>query len=235
MSNRRFDKNSTSAGNNSDEKFSWTPVFLSDSKGKYLKTVSHDSRIVWICKSGFTSSDIFSWLHRNLQRLLKRHNYISVYVWVGTCDFSAKGRHYISLREKQCDVLQRLCDNLHGIQEICAKSSRIKVTFLQIPYYSIQRWNGFKGHHHTESFKSDDHYLTDQIDYANDFIKTLNDSVHTYTPQLNHDLIRSRKKKGRKQRYSWNFNLYKDGIHPDKKLANSWLNSISKKIRKDCL
>ena len=138
-----------------------------------------------------------------------------------------KNGRFVRLRNKQPEVLERLCSNLRGIQDICA-SSRIKLTFLQCPYYSIQRWNNFKGHTNSDSYKTDDQFLTTQID-------KLNAGLISYSPKLNQDLIRSRKGSRKRQRYSLNFNLFKDGIHPDKPLAKSWFTSIYKKIRKDCV
>lgn len=218
----------------SSKGLSWTPIIISDSKGRYLKEFSKQRDIVWICKGGWTSSDIFTFIHKNLRKLLRKHNKISLYIWVGTCDFTEKIRRFVYLRNKQQDVMQRLCNNLQGIKDICV-SSKIKLTFLQCPFYSIQIWNSYKGHPNSESFKSDDQFLTAQINSLNDFIQDLNVSLNSYTPKLNQDLLRSRKGSGKKQRYSVNLKLLKDGIHPDKALARSWFTSIYRKIQKDCI
>lgn len=169
-----------------------------------------------------------------MRKLLLNHNKISLYIWVGTCDFTEKVRKYVYLRNGQPDVFQRLCNNLQGIKDICV-SSRVKLTFLQCPFYSLEKWNSYKGHPNSEIFKSDDEFLTKQINLLNDFIQDLNASVNSYTTKLNQDLLRSRKGLGKKQRYSLNWKLLKDGIHPDKHLARSWFSSVRRKIHKDCL
>lgn len=232
MSKNRLEKHCTTESYS--ESLSWTPIIISDSKGRYLKEFSKQRDIVFIYKGGWTSSNLFSYLHKNLRKLLHKYKKISVYIWVGTCDFTEKIRRFVRLRSKQPEVLERLCSNLWGIKDICV-SSKIKLTFLQCPFYSIQRWNNYKGHPDSESFKSDDQFLTTQINLLNDSIQDLNASLNSYTPKLNQDLLRSRKGSGKRQRYSLNLNLLKDGIHPDKPLAKSWFTSIYKKIRKDCI
>ena len=61
-------------------------------------------------------------------------------------------------------MLERLCGNLRGIQDICAGTKRIKLTFLQCLYYSIERWNSFRADNHSESYKADNQFLTTQIE-----------------------------------------------------------------------
>ena len=141
----------------------------------------------------------------------------------------------LTWKKNQQSVLQRFCGNLRGIKDICVRSGRVTLTFLQVPYYSIQNWNCAKGHPEPKSFKDNDKFLTEQIDEANRFVKTLNSSVNSYSPNLNADLSRSRKRKKGKARYSLNLKLYKDGVHPDSKLARSWCTSVYRKIRKDCV
>ena len=213
---------------------SWTPIVVSDSKGRYLKEFTDHRDILFIHKGGWTSSQLFSYLHKNLRKLLQKYNRISLYIWVGTCDFTEKHGRLIPLRPKQSDVLEKLCGNLRGIQDICARTHRIKLTFLQCPYYSIERWNSSRGDNHSESYKADGQFLTSQIDKLNGYIQDLNTSLNSYSPKLNQDLVRSRKGYGKRQRYSLNFNLFKDGIHPDRPLAKSWFTSIKKKVMKDC-
>ena len=234
MSVRKLEKNYRGDPRSHDN-LSITPIIIGDSKVKYLKPFSQNKKIIWICKSGANSSKIFTWVHKNLRKLLRKHNYLSLYLFCGTCDFTEKKGRYIDLARNQQSVLQRFCGNLRGIKDICVRSGRVTLTFLQVPYYSIQNWNCTKGHPDPKSFKDNDKFLTEQIDEANRFVKTLNSSVNSYSPNLNADLSRSRKRKKGKARYSWNFKLYKDGVHPDSKLARSWCTSVYRKIRKDCV
>ena len=157
------------------EHFPQTPVVIGDSKVRYLKPFTTSETIIWISKGGANSSVIFTWVHRNIRKLLKKHRLLCVYIFCGTCDFTEKRGRCIDMRRNQQEVLQRFCNNLQGIKEICDKyRSDIKLTYLPVPYYSIQYWNQFKGHPDPESFKESDLFLTSQIDQANCFIDTLN-------------------------------------------------------------
>lgn len=210
------------------------PVLISDSKGRYLKSVTGNStvsKIEWFCRSGATSVDTYSWLHTHLKDLVTKHKEISLYIWIGTCDFTSKEKRYIALQKS--DKLELFKSQLLKIKDLCS-SCKVKLTFLHIPYYSIQLWNKSKGHPNPEHFKSDDERLNKYIDEANKFIDDLNTDIGSHSPRLNQDLVRSRKKKGHKARYSINFSLFKDGIHPGYTLSQTWLANICKTIITDC-
>ena len=70
---------------------------------------SQQKDIVLIYKGGWTSSNLFSYLYKNFRKLLHKYNKISLYIWVGTCDFTEKIGRFVSLRNKQPKVLERLC------------------------------------------------------------------------------------------------------------------------------
>ncbi|XP_053397849.1 uncharacterized protein LOC128556498 [Mercenaria mercenaria] len=239
MSDHKLQKsvaNNAKLNVNTDLHLKRVPVFVSDSKGRYLKAVaeSKDSvHVEWFCKSGSASIDTYNWLCRNLENLRTKYHEISLYIWTGTCDFTVKEKKFISLRKSPNDGLESLKTYLLKIKELCS-SAKVKLTFLQIPYYSIQLWNKAKGHPEPDQFKSDDKRLNTLIDAANEFIDSLNCALGSYSPKLNQDLVRSRKKKGQKARYSMNFNLLRDGIHPGKNLSQTWLANIRKKIIADC-
>ena len=241
MSNSKLRKHSSKAARSEEPKkysLQRTPALLSDSKGKYLKSVvniqsSLEKEILWFCKSGASSTDTYHWLCRNINKLVESH--VSLYVWVGTCDLTSKERssRYISLRNPD-QALRSLKSNLRKIKEHCILYE-VPVTFIHIPYYSISRWNQAKGHQHPETFRDNDLKLTELVDSTNSFIDDLNSQLNTYSPKINQDLIRSRKGASAKARYSINFNLFKDGIHPGENLAKSWLTSLVKKFTKDCV
>ena len=152
-------------------------------------------------------------------------------MFCGTYDFTEKRGPYIDLRRNQSEVFQRFCYNLQGIKEICDKfGSLIKLTYLQVPYYSIQNWNRAKGHPEPEAFKDNDLFLNSQTDQANQFIETLNYSVNAISPKLNEDL--KIKRKGGEAYYSLNLKLYKDWIHPDSKLAKSWYTWVFRHMKR---
>ena len=232
MSKHRLDKNChrDEFTPSNRENFSRTPVVIGDSKVRYLKPFATSNTIICVSKSGANSSVIFTWIHRNIRKLLKKHKLLCIYLFCGTCDFTEKRGCYNDLRSIQSEVLQRFCNNLQGIKEICYKfGSLIKLAYLQVLYYSIQHWNRAKGHPEPEAFKDNDLFLNSQIDQANQFIETLNYSVNAISPKLNEDL-KSRKRKGGEAYYSLNLKLYKDWIHPDSKLAKSWYTWVFREV-----
>ena len=243
MSHRRLRKNVVKCSKlNNPEVLSWTAVIITDSKGRYLHQVGDpadktESKILWLGRSGFSSTNAVDFLScKKIHSLLKFHKHIRLYVWVGTCDLTSKGKRFIQLKKPTDKSVKIFCNNLKAIKERCKSTcSRIKLTFLHVPYYLIQLWNEKKGHKNRETFKDDDRKLSCLIDTVNKYIDSLNEELGSYSPKLNQDLLRSRKKKKHQARYSTNYKLLLDGIHPDRRLAASWFSSIRKQIRRDCV
>lgn len=210
----------------------FTPVLLSDSKGRYIKDVLINDRLKVYAKSGKNTTDIVTWCNKNVHKLTHQYGRVHIYVWIGTCDFTNKDGVFIT-RNKD-DRLTTVKDNLRTIKSRFL-SANVKLTFLHIPYYSIQYWNGFKGHKNTDIFKEDDNKLNELVDSVNHYIDGLNQELGTSnSPKFNLDLVRSRKPKDSSQRYSLNLKLLKDGIHPGTLLSKAWLVSLTKLINTDC-
>ena len=249
MSERRLDKN-IEKPDPVDSRSSRKPkvVFVSDSKGRYLEQCVNQNKcpeanILWAYKGGATTFDRYLWLKQNIDNLIIKYGTLSVFIWTGTCDLTIKDTVTVGLGRRQklvkskfvvlrssnaCSLLQR---HYFMIKRPLERKN-VKVTFLHVPVYSIQRWNMLKGHPCPRKFKTDDKRLTEIVIQVNEFIDKPNHSIGTYSPRLNQDLIRSRKSKNKKQRYSYRFGLYSDGIHPRHKLAKSWLKSVCRVIRK---
>ena len=71
------------------------PVILSDSKGIYLKNnIIHplDNNIVWCCKGGSTIEKSLAWLKRNIDAKLRTLGPIRLFIWLGTCNLTRKGK-----------------------------------------------------------------------------------------------------------------------------------------------
>ena len=221
-----------------DVELTSTPVVVSDSKGKYLKCLRTDidvkQKIVWCCKPGWKSGEVEKWLNNNLRDLCDKHGQIVLYIWVGTCDFTAKEKKFISLLPQPEEVLTSLKENYRRIKALC-EDRGLKVVFLHVPYYSIQIWNENKHHTDPECFKADDFKLTSLIDSVNKYIDELNSQSNTASPKFCVDMVRRRKKaSSATTRYSVNFGLLRDGIHPSETLARAWMTSIARRICKDC-
>ena len=180
---QKYDKQSV------PEVLSWKPIIITDSKGKYLKKALHKSdltekNITWYGRGGFNASNVVQFLSQSkIKSLLKIHNKIHFYIWVGTCDFTQKGKQFISLRRPVNRVQKNFLDNLLSIKRRCA-SSNIRITFLHVPFYSIRIWNQEKGHQCPENFKTDDQELTSIIKDTNRRIDELNNDIGSQSRDL---------------------------------------------------
>lgn len=210
------------------------PVIVSDSKGNYLKPhAQHDSQIVWHNKAGRTTDQCKLWINGNVNKLLQENGKIHIYIWVGTCDFTYKPGTFIHLKENQKKIVENLENNVKELRNRILAERNAEVTFCHIPYYSIKRWNENKGHPNSDTFNSKDLILKDSIDKSNAIIDSINSEIGTESPKFNQDLIKSRSRRGH-TRYSTNFNLLRDGIHPTENLAKVWLSNVEKRIKRDC-
>ena len=102
----------------------------------------------------------------------------------------------------------------------------VQIVFLGIPCYSIEHYNKHLHCPNPESFHENDLILTERIEILNDHIRDVNRESGFNTPRFKKDLIKYRKGKGHKQRSSLNFSGYIDGLHPDSKLARTWMTKI---------
>ena len=117
-----------------------------------------ERRIVWLCKAGLASKEGIIWLKSKQSKLKADHGEISIYLFLGTCDFTCKMGDFITLKENLSDKYDRLIDNFYLLSEY-AKRKHVEVTFFELPYYSITEWNWHKGDPMPQVFKNDDHTL----------------------------------------------------------------------------
>ena len=171
------------------------PVLISDSKGRYLQNASSKSsdledNILWAYKSCATTLDRYLWLKQNIDGLIRKHGKLSVYLWTGTCDLTIRQpckaktvkSKYVQLREK--DAVSLLQRHFLMVKKLLNKKG-VKLTVLQLPYYSITRWNASRGHPNPSVFKADDKRLTQYVETVNSFITRLNTDMKTFSPSLN--------------------------------------------------
>jgi hypothetical protein len=218
-----------------------TPVILTDSKAKYLRNVGSlplENNIKWWFKSGQTSDLGLNWLRSNLDNKIGQLDNISLYVWLGTCDLTFKTNDTVDIRENPKEAIDNLIRNFEDIVTLIQGYPVCKVTFLEIPVYSIYLWNKAKEHPDPRSFISKDNTLISHILDANHKIRALNNRLSVRSPGLNNDVYHPitchTKNKHKRARDLYNFNLYRDGIHPKELLAKVWLRKIIQRIRIDC-
>ena len=175
------------------------PVILSDSKDLSLKhhTINHpvDQSIEWCCVIGSKTYDRVIWLCENIEQLISTLGNIHLYVWSGTNDLTSidKSTIYISLTNQNNDTIDELRTYYQLVAEMLNIFPASKLTILEIPPYSIERWNSLKHHKHPENFREQDHDLWDQIDKLNNLIRYMNSSLGSHSPNLSLTLYKNPK------------------------------------------
>lgn len=222
------------------------PVVLTDSKGYYLEAQvnkhSHpENKIIWWWQSSQGVEERFNWLRANIQHKISELGslYITLYIWVGTCDLTKKSGRFIKLAAPDnFSAVNRLCRFYKDIYEYISAFPTITLIFLELPFYSIYFWNLSKSHTDSEPYREEDKILEQQIAEVNKYIRSLNLLLH---PQINSvdfglDLEKSHKTHYQRAiRYCNNYHeLYLDGIHPTPKLAKLWVLRLALRLQNDC-
>jgi hypothetical protein len=173
-------------------------------------------------QSGVKVKEVCEWLKIRFGRSGTKYWGASVYLWLGTCDLTAKGQEgLIELRQRDNSSVEYIIAKYREILQFL-QSRQCEVTIIETPYYSIKHWNCSRGHQYSESFDEDDKILRGQIDLLNKRIAEINIENTVLSPKLNIHLNRSRTNKGKTQYYT-NWGLFIDGIHPKPILAKTWL------------
>lgn len=213
-----------------------TAVFLSDSKGNYLKreiTTRLERDIEWLCEGGITSINGIDWFKTEYQKRLKDIGPLEVYVWFGSCDLTSKKNGFISLNSSHINDSARLVRAYEKFSEF-AQSEGFSVVFLEVPILSIKEYNKFWGHENPEIFEDQDRTLQSCLKIVNEEIQRLNFVNDKHSPNFSVDIWRCRKNRGKQPKYFYNYVLFKDGVHPRPLLAKLWLKRIAALIRQDC-
>ena len=219
-----------------------TPCILTDSKGRYLRELCNsdiEREIVWWDYSGRTTSKGYSWLVDNLDRQITRLGNVHVYIWLGTCDLTTYDHSFISPSSESDTTIKSICDIYRQIIQLIRDRPNCRLTFLEIPVYSIVEWNKYKRHDKPNSFKKQDDLLIGQVIALNEKIRGLNSELSSraaspiFSTDISHIQTNSRSHKTT-IRDNYNFSLYKDGIHPTEVLAKVWLKKITQVVQSDC-
>lgn len=215
----------------------WKPVVVSDSKGRYLKLLSAnvfpEREIKWISQPGATTSQIYSYLRNNIADLVHQYQKIHIYVWTGTCDLTEKHQDR-SISLKSGDPTESFKEGADRIIQLASDRSNVRLTFLHVPFFSISIWNKIKARSQQAKGAEDDQ-LTESVKALNSHIDSLNNRLTTYSPSLEQDMVRYRKRANSSGKYTINFSLLSDGVHPNQPLARSWLASICRRVTADCI
>ena len=217
------------------------PIFLSDSKARYILDYRYlieefGRSIDFQFRSGARFLDLFFWLQKNLHHKVNQYGKIVLYVWLGTCDLTAKKSEfitvgsrnkkdtYIDLRhETDASAVLYVKQQIDKFRQFVSHFHSVKKVFLEIPYYSIEKYNRHLKVSNPENYHDSDLILTERICIINDYIREVNTASGFNTPRFNRDLVKYRKGQDQATRKSLDFSGYKDGIHPDKVLAGIWM------------
>ena len=127
--------------------------------------------------------------------------------------------------------MHELTKTLKEIYAFVSDFPTVKLSFLELPYYSIFHWNAYKKHPTPGEFKKDDFLLMDQLGQVNSFIRETNILLRKYSPKCNCDLHNCRKDHFE---YVEFYNFFLDGIHSCPALTKLWLLMICELAQIDC-
>lgn len=211
-------------------------ILLSDSKGNYLKRyILPGDGVSFECKSGRRLADGLLWLYTNIDQVLQTCSHVCLYVWLGTCDLTARCGKLLKLRHVTIeDCYRYFAEQIERYYVFLANHSKVKIVFLQIPPYSIVSWYMAKGTAVTDADRIEDLKLFERICLINEFVDTCNDNRGVFSPRFKLDLINDKKRAGKSGRRSVTYKFYLDGIHPGPLLARVWLKRIIEKSVIDC-
>ena len=121
-------------------------------------------------ESGTNTTGAINTLRSNLINLIQEHSHIWLYVWIGT-QLDASTR-YITLKSFESNTgIQKLKSEFELIYEILNQYPGNKITFLELPFYSIVKWNSVHNHKEPSSFQEQDRALENQIINLNSELK----------------------------------------------------------------
>ena len=202
------------------------PILLTDSKGYSLKKnhLGNFPLELW-AESSKTLENRIDVLEAEVQRLSEAHNKSIVYIWAGTCDLTVRtkvgGKPKIAIRNKGTETIDRIKQQVERAFSIIQRfHGKIQIKFVDVQPVSTEKHNRQKGSLTDASVAhAEDVKITEQALEINRVIRAVSKDNNAQTVGLTRFITKSRGTKGGKPRYSVNFDLYEDGVHPDKKLA----------------
>lgn len=159
-------------------------------------------------------------------------------MWLGTCDLTWYNGKCISLRSETNSAVEQLTTNFEEIGNLLQQYPGCKLTFLELPVYSIFEYNYKKGHRDPNQFKTQDETLIRQVHMVNSQIRRINSKLEKRAPNfcqdLSHNKVKTTKNQHIRLRDRFNFTLYRDGEHPSTIQAKVWLRKLCIKIGDEC-
>ena len=217
------------------------PVLLTDSKGYSLKN-NHQGIFplqLW-AESSKTLQNRIDYLERNVQRLSETHDKSIVYIWAGTCDLTSRtkvgGKPKVAIRNKGTETIDNIKQQVERAFDIVKRfHGKIQIKFVDIQPVSTEKHNRLaKSLSDASIAHAEDLQISDQVKAINKIIRDISKENGAQTVGFYRFISQSRGKRGGKNRYSVNFDLFEDGIHPGKKLAQVFTKVLQEDILKEC-
>lgn len=205
-----------------------TLLVISDSKGGYLQRLPLESdvegSIIYFSRAGRTPKQAADLIANNIENYLQTYGNILIAVWTGTCDFTVKPNPFIRLGST---TVEDIIEQFQRIVCLCKPyNNKVKVVFLECPYFSLKIFNSNRGHKHCDIFADSDRQLKLKIDSLNAHIRHLNDSNGISAPKFSVDLVKRMKYNKVYKVDTISYSLLKDGIHSDFVLSKYWRRRI---------
>ena len=216
-------------------RLSCRPVLVADSKGNYLRrqfdSSNFDVPIQFVCRGGATFRQQYFYLQANLHKF---PNSSVFFIFLGTCDLTTKRGRFIELSSRDESSVRQIFHFIDRFNSLIHSYGRnFRIVFLEIPPYSIVRWNSSKGHSAPNHFVDQDKLLWYRIALVNEYIQQVNNTNLVISPRFKLAVQRCHSTK-RGKRYTVNYSLYTDGVHPTATLCQYWLRNILTAINRHC-
>ena len=162
--------------------------------------------------------------------LLHRYGRVHIYLWAGTCDLTTKHGNALNIHPSPQEAQRTLVNNLLSLEEFITPKHNVRLTILQIPYYSMRIWNDLYEVPQPQDKEKDEKL----INMTNGVIDQINERAGNKSPKFNLDVENTHKHKGECTKYSISWSLFREGIHPGYLLAKVWLRNLCKEIKRTC-
>lgn len=155
---------------------------------------------------------------------------------MSTCNLTSIDKtRKISLTSWNDDAIKNILQGFNYIIHLLKQHKNSRVTFLPLPVYPIALYNT-----NDSDFNDHDAELIIQIEQLNQHINSINQSLHTSSPDFSCDLLKTsnykvgNKRKVKSRKYHNFKTLYTDGLHSSDTLSRVWLWKISNQMYRDC-
>ena len=208
-------------------------IIVSDSKGKYMyferfklnelvgRQVSR--KILWHYRGGREGHEGVQFIEGQLEYWSNKYTSAIIVFWHGTCDITRKDEDFLFLRYPDVSGLShRINTYLAALRNSVGQYANLKLFILEAPPISIKAWNRLNDYPNWEAI--DNNAVLEAVEHHNEIVRQFNSESGFVSPKFTLDLYKTRKgAKDTHARYSINFQLIEDGIHPLPIVALYWL------------